>query len=169
MFPAKMPCQLQPGQVINRKYQIAEELGSGGFGCVYAAKNLNLGTRVAIKLRREPGPDARLWREAQLAATLRSPYSVRVFDVDRLEDGTPYIVMEFLEGETLREYLRYSGRAPIERAVHWTLQICAALREAHAAGLVHRDIKPSNLFLVGSGPLEAHIKLVDFGLAKNLG
>ena len=72
MFPAKMPCQLQPGQVINRKYQIAEELGSGGFGCVYAAKNLNLGTRVAIKLRREPGPDARLWREAQLAATLRS-------------------------------------------------------------------------------------------------
>jgi len=168
MFPAKLPCQLQAGHVLNGKYQIEEELGSGGFGCVYAAENLNLHTRVAIKLRREPGPDARLWREAQLAAALKSPHSVRIFDVDRLEDGTPYIVMEFLEGQTLRDYLRGTRKAPLERAVTWALQICAVLGEAHASGLVHRDIKPSNLFLVERGPTDATIKLVDFGLAKNV-
>lgn len=168
MFPAKLPCQLQPGHVLNGKYQIEEELGSGGFGCVYAAENLNLHTRVAIKLRREPGPDARLWREAQLAAALKSPHSVRIFDVDRLADGTPYIVMEFLEGQTLRDYLRQMQKAPLERAVTWALQICAVLGEAHAAGLVHRDIKPSNLFLVKSSHAVGHIKLVDFGLAKNV-
>ena len=168
MFPAKLPCQLQSGHVLNGKYQIEEELGSGGFGCVYAAENLNLHTRVAIKLRREPGPDARLWREAQLAAALQSPHSVRIFDVDRLDDGTPYIVMEFLEGQTLRDYLRQVQKAPLERAVTWALQICSALGEAHAAGLVHRDIKPSNLFLVKSSHADGHIKLVDFGLAKNV-
>lgn len=168
MFPAKLPCQLRPGHVLNGKYRIEEELGSGGFGCVYSAENLNLHTRVAIKLRREPGPDARLWREAQLAAGLRSPNSVRIFDVDRLEDGTPYIVMEFLQGRTLREYLRYTRKAPLERAVMWVLQICSALGEAHAAGLVHRDIKPSNLFLVETGEAHALVKLVDFGLAKHV-
>lgn len=168
MFPAKLPCQLRSGHVLNGKYRIEEELGSGGFGCVYSAENLNLHTRVAIKLRREPGPDARLWREAQLAAGLRSPNSVRVFDVDRLEDGTPYIVMEFLQGRTLREYLRYARKAPLERAVTWVLQICSALGEAHAAGLVHRDIKPSNLFLVETGEAYALVKLVDFGLAKHV-
>src|SRR5690242_14428703 len=157
MFPAKLPCQLQAGHVLSGKYQIEEELGSGGFGCVYAAVNLNLHTRVAIKLRREPGPDARLWREAQLAAALKSPHSVRIFDVDRLEDGTPYIVMEFLEGQTLRDYLRQIEKAPLERAVTWALQICAVLGEAHAAGLVHRDIKPSNLFLVQRGSADAHV------------
>jgi len=168
MFPAKLPCQLQAGHVLSGKYQIEEELGSGGFGCVYAAVNLNLHTRVAIKLRREPGPDARLWREAQLAAALKSPHSVRIFDVDRLEDGTPYIVMEFLEGQTLRDYLRQIEKAPLERAITWALQICAVLGEAHAAGLVHRDIKPSNLFLVKSSHADGHIKLVDFGLAKHV-
>lgn len=168
MFPAKIPCQLQPGQVLNGKYRIEGELGSGGFGRVYAALNLNLHKRVAIKLRLELGPDTRLWREAQLAAALKSPHSVRIFDVDRLEDGTPYIVMEFLEGQTLREYLRSARKAPVTRAVTWTLQICEALAEAHAAGLVHRDIKPSNLFLVGYPPLEAQLKLVDFGLAKHV-
>ncbi len=168
MFPAKLPCQLRSGQILNGKYRIEEELGSGGFGCVYAAENLNLHTRVAIKLRREPGPDARLWREAQLAAGLRSPNSVRIFDVDRLADGTPYIVMEFLRGRTLREYLRDARRAPVERAVQWVLQVCSALSEAHAAGLVHRDIKPSNLFLVETGESPLLVKLVDFGLAKQV-
>ena len=168
MFAAKLPCQFQSGHVLNGKYRIDEELGSGGFGCVYAAENLNLHTRVAIKLRREPGPDARLWREAQLAAALRSPHSVRIFDVDRLEDGTPYIVMEFLEGQTLRDYLRQNRRATLEQAMTWALQICSALGEAHAAGLVHRDIKPSNLFLVESNQAHALVKLVDFGLAKQV-
>jgi serine/threonine-protein kinase len=106
--------------------------------------------------------------EARLAASLSSPYSVRVFDVGQLDDTTPYIVMEYLEGRTLRQYLREHGPVAVHLALDWALQICSALKEAHAVGLVHRDINPSNLFLVGRPGLDIHVKLVDFGLAKNV-
>lgn len=159
---------LHVGTVLSGKYRIVCELGAGGFGRVYGAENSTLATRVAIKVRHEPDPKGRLLREARLAASLSSPYSVRVYDVGQLDDATPYIVMEYLEGRTLRQYLREQGPVPVHLALDWALQICSALKEAHAIGLVHRDIKPSNLFLMGRPGLDVHVKLVDFGLAKNV-
>jgi len=160
--------RLAPGDVLGKKYRITSELGAGGFGRVYAAENSNLGTPVAIKVVHPGAAPGRLLREAQLAAALRSPHSVRVFDSDRLPDGTPYIVMELLSGETLRDYLRRERRVLVPQALEWTLQLCLALREAHAAGLVHRDVKPSNVFLVSGLSVDTHVKLVDFGLAKSV-
>lgn len=156
------------GELFDGKYRVSGELGAGGFGRVFAAVNENLGTKVAIKVCHTRGHDERVWREARAAARLQSPHSVRVLDVDRLEDGTPYIVMERLEGMTLRAYLDAHGRVPAEQAVSWTLELCAALEEAHAESIVHRDLKPSNVFLVARQDERMHVKLVDFGLAKAL-
>jgi serine/threonine-protein kinase len=156
------------GTVFNGKYRILSELGAGGFGRVFAAENINLKTTVALKVRHKSGPDERVWREARSAARLRCPYSVRVLDVDGLADGTPYIVMELLEGQTLRQYLNDRGCVPLAQAVTWMLQLCAALEEAHAQNIVHRDITPSNVFLVKREGQSAQVKLLDFGLAKDL-
>lgn len=159
---------LAPGSLIGGKYRILCELGAGGYGRVYGAEHCNLGTRVAIKVRHEPDPQGRLLHEARLAASLSSPYSVRVFDVGQLDGGAPYVVMEYLEGQNLRQHLGERGPVPAYQALDWALQICSALREAHAIGLIHRDIKPSNLLLVGRPGLDVHVKLVDFGIAKNV-
>jgi serine/threonine protein kinase len=156
------------GTVFNGKYRILSELGAGGFGRVFAAENINLKTMVALKVRHKAGPDERVWREARAAARLRCPYSVRVLDVDGLPDGTPYIVMELLDGQTLRQYLNDRGCVPLAQAVTWMLQLCAALEEAHAQNLVHRDITPSNVFLVVRPGHATQVKLLDFGLAKAL-
>jgi serine/threonine protein kinase len=166
------------GTILSGRYRLLRRLGAGGFGTVYAAENLALGTEVAIKVaRRKQGPheanatksdDAWVMREATAAAQLRSPYSVRVFDVGRLEDGSLYIVMESLRGRSLGSYLEEQGALPVALAARWIGQVCEALREAHALGLVHRDIKPSNLFVVEGDELESHLKLLDFGLAKQI-
>jgi serine/threonine-protein kinase len=167
MQPGETQSHLNPGDVLHGKYRVLHEIGAGGFGKVYAAENANLGTRVAIKVRHSTGQeDDRIWREGKAAARLRSPHIVRVFDVDRLSDGTPYMVMEFLEGQSLREYLGSHGTVAVPQAVKWILELCAALREAHAINLIHRDIKPSNVFIVEGPNVDPYIKLVDFGLAK---
>jgi eukaryotic-like serine/threonine-protein kinase len=169
MQPDQLDSDLKPGDLLQGKYRILHQIGAGGFGKVYAAENTNLGTRVAIKVRRSSKRDDRIWREGKAAARLRSPHTVRVFDVDRLDDGTAYMVMEFLEGQSLREHLARSGPVGVPQAVTWMLELCAALREAHAINLIHRDIKPSNIFLVEGPNVDPHIKLVDFGLAKAFG
>ncbi len=160
--------QFQPGDVLGNKYRIERELGAGGFGRVYAAHHVDLGMRVAIKVRRVRGRDDHLWREAKAAAQLRSPYSVRVFDIARLTDGTPYLVMELLEGQSLRQYLKRHRQVSPGLARRWFLELCAALEEAHELNQVHRDIKPSNLFLVEQPHAPPQLKLLDFGLAKSL-
>ena len=156
------------GQVLDGKYRMTSKLGEGGCGSVYAAENLLLGTEVAIKIGKGPRGDARALREARAAAKLRSPYTVRVFDVGRLPDGLLFIVMELLPGRSLRDFLAAHGPLPLEQAGRWLAQACSALHEAHGEGLVHRDIKPSNLFVVEAPNLEPYLKLVDFGLAKSL-
>jgi serine/threonine-protein kinase len=168
MHPLIAAPRLSPGEIVAGKYRVVGALGSGGFGQVFAAENLNLGSRVAIKVQTRADSVASAWREARAAARLRSPHTVRIFDVDRLPDGSPYIVMEFLEGVSLRQYLLDHGRVPCERALRWALELCVALEEAHAARLIHRDIKPSNIFLVGDGEESRSVKLLDFGLAKAL-
>lgn len=165
---ADQDSQFKLDAVLGGKYRLHEELGAGGFGRVYLATHLDLGTKVAIKVGRTTANPAALLREARLAAGLSSPHSVRVYDVGSATDGTPYIVMEYLDGCTLREYLAKEGSVAPHVAVSWCLQVCAALTEAHSKGLIHRDLKPSNLFLVRGAPGEWSLKLVDFGLAKTL-
>lgn len=160
--------RLQLGLVLGRKYQLLAELGSGGFGRVYLARHLGLGSTVAIKVGRSNSPNEALLSEGRVAAQLVSPYSVRVYDVDATPSGAPYIVMEHLQGCSLQEHLRAVGRVPAERALGWCLNVCEALAEAHGKGLVHCDIKPSNLFLVSTPAGDQMIRLTDFGLARKL-
>lgn len=157
---------LTTGDLLGGRYRILRVIGEGGFGRVYLAENVKLQRPCALKVARFPSADQRLEREARLAAVLRGPHVVRVFDVDHTEAGAPYIVMEYLEGQSLAEWLATAGRASARVAVSWGLQICDALEEAHRAGLVHRDIKPSNLFLTRDEHGRSLLKLLDFGLAR---
>ena len=146
-------------------FEIGPELGRGGMGVVYEARDTRLGRRVAIKAIRSgiaphEGARRRFGFEARAAARLRHPYICQVYDL--LErGGEELIVMELLDGESLQARLE-RGRLPIQEAVRIAAEAAEALREAHAHGIVHRDIKPSNLFLTGSG----HVKLMDFGVAR---
>jgi serine/threonine protein kinase/WD40 repeat protein len=146
-------------------YEIVEPLGSGGMGEVYRARDPRLGREVAIKLvatEGEPSPDRlrRFETEARAAAALSHPNVVTVFDVGT-HGGHPYLVLELLEGETLRETLR-SGVPALRQAVTWALDISRGLAAAHERGIVHRDLKPENVFLTRDG----RVKVLDFGLAK---
>lgn len=168
MPDAAGPHQLAPGDLLRRKYRIERVLGEGGFGRVYAAHNIDIDIPVAIKVRRTPGPDQRLWREAKAGARLSNPHSVRVYDIEQLDDGTPYIVMERLSGQSLREYLKTHGAVAPALATRWIIELCKALEEAHRLHQIHRDIKPSNLFLVEKPRAAIQLKLLDFGLTKTL-
>jgi serine/threonine protein kinase len=159
---------LAPGMVLLGKYRIDGELGAGGFGRVYAARHLELERDVAIKLS-SVAVSARFLREAICAGKLRGPHTVRIYDVDRLVGGAPFIVMEHLRGRSLKEHLEHARTVPLAQALRWTLQACEALDEAHGLGLIHRDVKPSNLFLVDDSNDAPLLKLVDFGLAKPWG
>jgi len=160
----------QSGDILANKYRIEKLLGRGGMGKVYAAMHLQLGQRVAIKVlhRGEPGAQARLIREARVCARLATEHVPRVYDLDRLPGGAPYLVMECLEGEDLTKVMARGPVAPAD-AVGYMLQACAAVAEAHAVGVVHRDLKPANLFLTASGAGSPPIlKVLDFGISKAL-
>jgi serine/threonine-protein kinase len=160
-----------PGETIAGKYLVERVLGSGGMGVVVAAKHLKLGERVAIKFLL-PGALAhadlvgRFLREGRAAARLRSEHVTRIYDVGTLEDGGPYLVMEYLEGRDLGAVIDERGPLPCEVAVEYVLQACEGLAEAHAAGIVHRDLKPANLFLIRRPDHSPGIKIIDFGISK---
>ncbi|HEY3816805.1 MAG TPA: serine/threonine-protein kinase [Polyangiaceae bacterium] len=159
---------VREGEVIAGKFRIGRKLGAGGMGVVVAATHLELDVPVALKflLRHDELFVERILREARAAARLSGEHVTRVLDVGRLPSGAPYVVMEYLEGETIGEHTVRAGRPPIAEAVDWMVQACAGLAEAHAAGIVHRDIKPANLFLVRRADGTAHVKILDFGVAK---
>jgi serine/threonine protein kinase len=160
-----------PGQVINGKYEVVELIGVGGLGFVVAANHVELGEKVALKFLRPEAMSnveavSRFSREARASAKLRSEHVARVFDVGTLPDGSPFIVMEFLEGINLGVLLHERGPLPVSLAIEYVLQTCEALATAHASGVVHRDIKPDNLFLNRrAGDLHV-IKVLDFGISK---
>jgi serine/threonine-protein kinase len=168
-----LPYPVRLGEVLAGKYRLTGILGSGGMGVVVGALHLRLDQRVAIKfmsplLLYNEGSLERFLREARLAARIQCEHVVRVFDVASLDDGSPYIVMEHLEGEDLRSLLQRRGRLPIGEAVDCILQAGEAIAEAHVAGVVHRDLKPSNLF-VGTRPDGSRlVKVLDFGISKLL-
>jgi serine/threonine-protein kinase len=159
------------GDVVADKYRVEEVLGRGGMGLVVAAEHLQLRERVALKfLRLEPDTasefHSRFVREAQVTAKLRSEHVARVRDFGLLEDQTPYMVMEFLEGSDLRKILKAFGKLPLDTAVDYAVQACEGMAEAHALGIVHRDLKPSNLYLTRRPDGSDLVKILDFGVSK---
>ncbi len=160
----------EPGDVIGGKYRIGRMIGDGGMGAVYEARHEVLGSQVALKflhaeLAKRPGLASRFLQEAKVSASIQSAHVTRVTDVDQTPDGSPYLVMELLTGESLQQLLDRRVTLPRDQAVDFALQILAGLEAAHALGVVHRDLKPDNVFITPStgGPV---VKLLDFGIAK---
>jgi beta-lactam-binding protein with PASTA domain/tRNA A-37 threonylcarbamoyl transferase component Bud32 len=157
-------------QVLGERYEIGGVLGRGGMAEVHRGRDLRLGREVAVKvlrhdLARDPSFQVRFRREAQAAASLNHPAIVAVYDTgeDRTPTGaTPYIVMEYVEGDTLRDVLRREGRLDPERAMSLSADICGALDFSHRNGIVHRDVKPGNVMITPQGT----VKVMDFGIAR---
>ena len=163
-----------PGTPITANVRLVEHLADGGMGSVWVGEHLTLERRVAVKVISEQvleaGGDevlARFAREAKAVAKIRSPHVVEIYDYGLTEDQTPYIVMEFVEGETLGERLDREGQLALSDVAVIVTQTAKALTAAHKLGIVHRDIKPDNIFLVDTDEEELFVKLLDFGIAKD--
>ena len=162
---------LSPGQVVSDTYRIERLLGAGGMAEVYIAAHTRMPRRFAIKVmnveasQRQPFL-ARFRREAEILGTLRHPHIVDITDWNALPDGSPYLVMELLEGEDLAALLGRQRMLPLPQALAIAAQIGEALDAAHQAGVVHRDLKPGNIFLCKNGAFPQFVKVLDFGIAK---
>ncbi len=161
----------QPGQILAGKFRVERVLGEGGMGVVLAAHHLHLDKRVALKfLRPEVAANreivARFSNEARSSGKIQSEHVARVLDVGVLDDGSPYMVMEYLEGTDLAVLIKQRGSLPGPEAIEFVLQACEALAEAHVAGIVHRDLKPANLFLTRRADGSPCVKVLDFGISK---
>jgi len=173
MRPMSSPeiAPVQEGEILDGKYRVERVLGVGGMGVVVAATHLALNQRVAIKFLLpaavgNPQVIERFAREARAAVRIQSEHVARVIDVGTLPTGSPYMVMEFLEGNDLAETIEKGGAMPVPQAVSYVLQACEALAEAHALGIVHRDLKPANLFLARRAGRDSIVKVLDFGISK---
>ena len=161
-----------PGALVSGKYRIERALGQGGMGCVVLAKHEQLNQQVALKFmhawlaNRSPNGAARFLDEARTAARIRSDHVARVSDTGTLDDGSPYMVMEYLEGEDLEALLEERRCLPVSLAIDYALQVSEGLGDAHAVGIVHRDLKPSNLFVARQSDGSVRVKLLDFGISK---
>jgi serine/threonine-protein kinase len=163
--------QIAPGEVLAGKYRVERVLGQGGMGCVVAAHHIQLDEKVALKFLlpsaiASPDATSRFLQEARAAVKIKSEHVARVIDVGQLENGAPYMVMEYLDGCDLSAWLARRGPMPTEQAVDFLLQACEAIAEAHALGIVHRDLKPANLFCVQRPGGQLAIKVLDFGISK---
>ena len=166
-----LPAQSRIGQVIAEKYRIVRLLGRGGMGEVYEARHVVVGRRFALKFLHDHharGGDSlsRFLREAQAAGALDSEHIAAALDFDTAADGSPFLLMEYLAGESLAALLTREGRLPVPRAIAILIQVCTGLDVAHRAGIVHRDLKPDNLFVTQQPSGAELIKILDFGIAK---
>ncbi len=155
------------------RYRLLEQVGEGGMSVVYRAQHLKMDSIVAVKvLSRKLMQDEEQVRsfnkEAFACSRLRHPNTIKVFDFGESSDGFLFLVMEFLEGETLGDLLRREGRLERSRALHIARQICKSLAEAHSVGIVHRDMKPENVFITEVYGEKDYAKVLDFGIAKIL-
>lgn len=164
------------GRTVAQRYTIVARLGTGSMGAVYRAWQDRVSRWVALKIMRpdrmvDAESKKRFEREARAMSQLQSPHTVTVYDFGEADDGSVYLVMELLEGESLGDRLKRTGRLPIRDAVHFARGALTSLAEAHAKGIIHRDLKPDNLFLtevpdVAGAPSREICKLLDFGIAK---
>jgi serine/threonine-protein kinase len=162
--------RLGPGAVLDGRYRIQSLLGEGGMGTVWRAHHLRIGRAVAVKVlnadvSRSPLEVERFRREADIAVRLSSPHVVEVLDFGEAPGGALYLVMELLQGESVRERLRRVGRLPPDEVAELLRQLMRGLDAAHRAGIVHRDLKPENLWLVPEDGRD-RLKILDFGIAK---
>ena len=161
------------GDVIDGRYELRRDLGQGAAGRVFEAVHTFTRRSVALKVSIAEGPAklraelcARLTREARALASVRHPGVVDILDGGVLADGTPYLVLELLDGRTLEGLVAARGRLSVEDTVAVALQLCDALEAAHAAGIVHRDVKPANILVVRDHVGREVIKVLDFGIAR---
>src|ERR671911_388546 len=156
------------GTLISERYRLEEKIGSGGMSSVYRAFDPTLERWVAIKLMHrdisaDPDQLERFRREARAVAQLNHPHVVTVIDAGE-DEGAPYIVFEYVEGETLKDRIRRLGRLPVSEAVAYAIEIARALSAAHGRGIVHRDVKPQNVLVDEEGSA----KVTDFGIARSI-
>ncbi len=164
---------VKEGDVLAGKYRVERVLGEGGMGVVVAAWHIELEQRVALKFLlpeiAERGDAAeRFRREARAAVKIKSEHVARVIDVGTMDDGVPYMVMEYLDGHDLASELRERRTLDVTEAVDIVLQACEAVAEAHASGIVHRDLKPANLYLALRADGSRVVKVLDFGISKSI-
>lgn len=153
-------------------YVLQDQLGAGGMGEVYRARHVASGGWCAVKLLPATASERdkrRFEREARLSARLSHPNTITIYDQGQCADGTLYYAMELVEGLTLRELVERWGPQPAERVIPILLQLCAALDQVHGKGLVHRDVAPDNILLTPCSRGDDGVKLLDFGLVKQLG
>jgi serine/threonine-protein kinase len=162
-----------PGEIIGDSWRIEKIMGEGGMGAVARAWDLILHTPVAIKFMNPqyltfPGAEERFINEGKASALIKSDHVVPVMKAGKTATGTPYLVMECLEGVDLADLIARDGPSglPVERAVHFVLQVLRALQAAHAIGIIHRDMKPSNCFAVNKDGEDDFVKILDFGISK---
>ncbi|MDT7542996.1 MAG: eukaryotic-like serine/threonine-protein kinase [Acidobacteriota bacterium] len=165
------PCAPLIGQVLDEKYRLDEWLGEGGMGTVYRATHMLIDRPVAVKVLHarfveDEAAQQRFRREARAAGRLQHPNAVAVTDFGRTSEGCVYIVMELLEGRTLREVMAQDAPLPVERVITLMSQIAAAVEAAHEGGVIHRDLKPANIFVVQRKGQLPVVKVLDFGIAK---
>jgi len=161
------------GTLVAGKYRIVKQLGEGGMGCVYLAEQ-QLGStarKVALKtlhkhLSHDPAIKARFDREAGTVAALEHPNTIQVYDFGSMEDGTLYLVMEFVQGRSVADILEKDGAMPPARVENIMRQVCGSLEEAHGHGIVHRDLKPDNVVLCERAGTKDWVEVLDFGIAK---
>jgi len=158
------------GEILNGRYRVIRELGTGGMGTVYLAEHVHLGRPTALKvvrseLSRDALAEERFQREAMLAAKIDRPSVARVYDFDRTPSGQFLLAMEYVEGETVATRLDREGPFPLPLAIHILLEVADGLDRAHQLGIIHRDLKPENVILAAQGV----VKLLDFGVARDLG
>ncbi len=164
------------GRVLADKFKIISLLARGGMGKVYRAEQAPLGRTCAVKVLTPPDNGSttedefrkRFFLEASIGAKLTHPNTVTIFDYGVTDDGVYFIAMEYLEGKTLARVLKEEGPFAEERAAHIARQICRSLREAHALGVIHRDLKPANVYLVEHADETDVVKVLDFGLVKDV-
>jgi eukaryotic-like serine/threonine-protein kinase len=159
------------GTVLDQRFRIDRQLAAGGFGAIYRATDVRSDAEVALKvlhpqMARDQAVVARFRREGATLSNLRDPHTITAYELGEAADGTLYIVMELLHGESLYEQYRATGRLSWRRVVHIARGVCSSLAEAHAAGVVHRDLKPANIHLERRGDDLDFVKVLDFGIAK---
>src|SRR5215831_17637507 len=159
------------GTVLDQRFRIDCQLAAGGFGAIYRATDVLSDAEVALKvllpgLARDPMVVARFRREGQTLASLRDPHTITAYELGEAPDGTLYIVMELLHGESLYTRFRREGPLPWRRVLHVAAGVCSSLAEAHALGVVHRDLKPANIHLEFRDGDPDYVKVLDFGIAK---